>query len=342
MATKTSKNLTLADWAKRQDPSGKTAKIVELLAETNEILEDMVYVEANSDLGHRVSQRTGLPAVAYRKMNQGVPSGKSKVAEITESMAMLEGIMEVDKDEADLGGKTKEFLESESVAFSEAMNQKSAETMFYGSATNAAEYVGFTERYNDLGAKNGQNILDAGGTGSNNCSVWLLGMSKSTVCGIFPKGSMAGLEMNNLGEDWATDDDGNKFRAYQSQWKNKSGICVKDWRFAVRIANINVSDLRSQTGTQAPDADTALIKLMTRAKARLPRTAGVKLSYYAPRVVSEMLQVAALDKSNSTLSVEDAINQFGDDVQKLKFLKTPIGTVDQLLENESRVIDQST
>lgn len=338
MATKTSNALTLADWAKRQDPDGKTAKIVELLSQTNEMHEDMLYVEGNLATGHQITQRTGLPAVAYRKMNQGVPPSKSKTAQITESTAMLEGIMEVDKDEAELGGNVGSFLESESTAFAESMNQQAQETLIYGSSTTPEQYVGLAERYSDLNAPNGQNILDAGGTGSNNCSIYLIGWGANEICGIFPKGSMAGVEMNDLGVDWAQDDDGNRYRAYQSQWKLKSGLCVKDWRFGVRIANINVADLRSQANTQAATAETAIIKLMTRATARLPRLSGVKLAYYAPRVVCEMLRVAAQDKSQNTLNIEQSTNQFGQNIFTLRFMGIPVRIVDQMLETEARVV----
>lgn len=337
MATKTFGSLTLADWAKRQDPNGNTAMIVELLSQTNEILEDAQFMEGNLATGHQVTQRTGLPAVAYRKMNQGVPPSKSKTAQITESTAMLEGIMEVDKAEAELGGDVSGFLESESVAFTESMNQQMAQTVFYGSSTSPEEFVGLAERYNDKSAKNGQNIIDAGGTGSDNCSIWLIGWGANEISMIFPKGSQAGLEMNDLGVDWATDSDGNKYRAYQSQWIWKNGLCVKDWRFGVRIANVDVSDLRSQSNTQAESAATAIIKLMTRATARLPRLSGVTLSFYAPRVVCEMLRVAAQDKSSNVLNVEQSTNQFGQDIFTLRFMGTPVRIVDQLLETEAQV-----
>jgi hypothetical protein len=237
-----------------------------------------------------------------------------------------------------LGGDVSGFLESEAVAFTESLNQQMAETVFYGSSTTPEQFVGLAERYNDLSAQNGQNILDAGGTGSDNCSIWLIGWGANEISGIFPKGSMAGLEMNDLGIDWATDSDGNKFRAYQSQWKWKNGICVKDWRFGVRIANVDVSDLRNQSGTQADTAATAIIKLMTRATARLPRMSGVTLSFYAPRVVCEMLRVAAQDKSQNTLNVEQSTNQFGQDIFTLRFLGTPVRIVDQLLETEAQVV----
>ena len=55
--------LTLADWAKRLDPQGKVPTIVELLAQSNPILDDVAYMEGNLPTGHRVTVRTGLPDV---------------------------------------------------------------------------------------------------------------------------------------------------------------------------------------------------------------------------------------------------------------------------------------
>lgn len=53
--------LTYADWAKRMDDGYKVARIIELLSQTNEILEDMMVVEGNSPTGHKTTVRTGLP-----------------------------------------------------------------------------------------------------------------------------------------------------------------------------------------------------------------------------------------------------------------------------------------
>ncbi len=338
MATKTSKNLTLADWAKRKDPNGDTSQIVELLSETNEIIMDMPFIEANGIIGHTVTQRTGLPASTYRKMNQGVPPAKSKTAQITEAVAMLSSRMEIDKDEAELGGDVAGYLESETVSFTESMNQTFAEKVFYGSSTSPEEIVGFAERYNDLNAPNGQNILDAGGAGSDNASIWLMGWSDRTVAGVFPKGSKAGLNMEDLGVIDAFDEDNNRFRAYSSVWDWKHGIALEDWRYVVRIANVDISDLKGQTGTQAATAATAIIKLMTQAQGLLPRLSGVKLCYYAPRAVCNMLRVAAQDKSSNVLDVEKSTNQFGQDIFTLRFMGAKVGIVDALLTNEARVV----
>ena len=77
MSTLTATNPTLLDVAKRVDPNGSVADIVEILNETNEILQDMTVLEANDGTGHKTTIRTGLPSSAWRKLNYGVPASKS-------------------------------------------------------------------------------------------------------------------------------------------------------------------------------------------------------------------------------------------------------------------------
>jgi hypothetical protein len=325
------------DWAKRQDPDGKVAAIAEVLSQKNEILEDMMFKEGNLPTGEQVTIRTGLPTVYYRLINQGVPKSKATTAQVTEQTAILEARSEIDKDEAELNGDVNEYRASESTAFMESMNQTQAETLIYGTATNPEEYVGFAARYNDLSAANAQNILDAGGTSSDNTSIWLVGWGQNEVYGTFPKGSMAGLEHEDLGLGDAFDASNNRFRAYMDRFVWKNGLVVKDWRYAVRVANIDVSDLVGQTGTQATTAATAIIKMMSRSIDRLPSQAGVNPSFYVNRTVASHLRVAALDKSQSAVTVEEGLNQFGQNIFTTRFLGIPVRLVDRITNTEAQV-----
>ena len=54
--------------------------IIELLSQTNEILDDMLVVEGNLPTGHQTTIRTGLPQATWRLLNQGVQPGKSTTA----------------------------------------------------------------------------------------------------------------------------------------------------------------------------------------------------------------------------------------------------------------------
>lgn len=338
MATIGNTVLTMTDWAKRLDPDGKTSMIVEILSQTNEILEDMMMKEGNLPTGEQTTIRTGLPDVYYRLMNQGVPKSKSTSAQIVENAAILEARSEVDKDEAELNGNVNEYRLSESEAFMEAMNQRQADTMFYGSAANPEEYVGFSNRYNSLSGVNAQNILDAGGTGSDNSSIWLVGWGQRTVHGIFPKGSNVGLQHEDLGLDDAFDSNNDRFRAYMDRYVWKHGLVVKDWRYAVRIANIDISDLVGLTGTQDPTASTSITKLMSRAIDRMPSLNNINPSFYANRTVLSHLRILAQDRSNNVLDIQKGLNQFGENIFTTTFLNIPVRLVDRLTETETQVV----
>jgi len=343
---------TLIDIAKSYGPDGKVATVAELLNQSNELIQYMNFVEGNLPTGHKGVVRTGLPTVQLRSFYRGVKVSKSGRATIEDVCAMAEGRNEIDKDLADLNGNTAAFRLSEGLAFIEAMNQTFAQQLVYGdTSTNPDGVLGLAPRYNSLSATNAQNIIDAGGTGSDNTSVWLIVWGENTVTGIYPKGSQAGLQQQDLGEIDAFDENNDRFRAYAELWKWKFGLHVKDWRYAVRIANIDVSDLTSQTGTQAITAATWLNKLMIKAMARIPSMGMGTATFMASRTVKEMLSVAALDKSQNALSFTEGVNQYGavgpgsvagqgTGIQggQLRFMGVPVLTVDQLLATEARVV----
>jgi len=329
--------LTLSDWGKRIDPKGKVPMIVEQLEQTNEVLTDMLFKEGNLPTGEQTTIRTGLPTAYYRKTNQGTPNSKSTTVQVTENAAILIARSQLDEDVASLEGNLGSFRLSESKPFMEAMGQAQAQTLIYGSAANPEEYVGFMPRYNDLSAANAQNILDAGGTGSDNTSILLVGWGGDRCFGVFPKGSKAGIEHRDLGLQEVDDDDNNKFQAYVDLFKWKNGLVVKDWRYAARIANIDVSDLIGLTGTQAITASTSIIKLMSRAIDRMPTLSG-KFAFYVNRTVASHLRLIGLDKSASAVTVEAGLNQFGQTIHTTRFLGIPVRLVDKIINTEARVV----
>lgn len=324
--------LTLANWAKRVDPDGKVPKIVELLSQTNEILDDMLWMEGNLPTGHRTSVRTGLPTVAWKLLNQGVQPSKSTTAQIDEACGIMEAWSEVDKDLAELNGNTAEFRLSEAQAFIEAMNQEMASTLFYGNSSTAPEeFTGLSARYSSLSAANGQNIVNAGGSDlANSSSIWLICWGAQTVHGIFPKGSKAGLRHFDHGEvtvETSAGIAGTRLRAYQDQWQWKCGVALRDWRYAVRVANIDISNL---VGNSSP-AD--IITQMIKAMHRLPSLNMGKCAFYMNRTIFQYLDIQRRDDvASGGMTYKEVDGKIVYD-----FRGIPIRKVDALLETEAAV-----
>lgn len=332
MATLGANVLTLVDHAKRQDPDGKIAKIVEMLSQTNELLDDMPFKEGNLPTGHQTTMRTGLPTVAWRLLNQGVQPSKGRTAQSTEQCGMLEAYSEVDKDLAELNGDVGAFRMSEASAFIEAMNQEMASTLFYGnSAVAPEEFTGLAIRYSSLSADNAQNIIVGGGAGSDNSSIWLVGWGEQTVHGIYPKGSKLGLMHEDLGLVTVQDAvgiAGNRLRAYQEHYQWKVGLALKDWRYVVRIANIDISNL---SGGSAADIQ----ELMIKAIHRIPYANLGKLCFYMNRTCFQYLD---LQRRNDVIAGGQLSYEVVDGKRIPSFRGIPIKVCDALIETEAAVV----
>jgi len=337
--------VTLLDVARATDPTGKIAAVAELLSQSNEILLDMPWYEGNLPTGHKGAIRTGLPEPIWRKLYQGVPPTKSLRATVEDSCGMLEDRSEVDVDVVSLNGNTSEFRLSEAQAHLEGMNQTMAETIIYGDASLHPErFNGLAQRYNTLtGTVGAQNVISGGGTGSDQTSMWLVVWGKNTVHGIYPKGSQAGLVHRDLGEIDAFDANQNRYRALADLWQWKCGMHVRDWRYIVRIGNIDTVDMAALSGTQATTAATFLPKLMMKALARIPHRGMGNAVFYANRSVKEMLGIMALEKNQNVLSMQAAAQEFGAitpgglESGGLRFLGVPIRTVDRIDNTEAQL-----
>lgn len=331
MATLSVTNPTLMDLAKAMDPDGRIAPVVEILHETNEILEDMSWIEGNLPTGHRTTIRTGIPTPTWRKLYGGVQPNKSTRVQVTDTTGMLEAYAEVDKALADLNGNTAEFRLSEEIAHIEGINQELADTLFYGNESTEPEaFTGFAPRFNDLSAENADNIIDAGGTGADNGSIWLVCWSPMTCHGIIPKGSTAGLQREDKGQVTIEDVDGNggRMEAYRTHYRFDAGLTVKDWRYVVRIANIDKSDLTFDAATGAN-----LPRLMFEALEFIPNLSLGRCAFYMARDMrTKVRQQLAYGVENSTMTIDMVGGK-----RVLMFQDIPLRRCDALSADEAQI-----
>ena len=326
---------TLLDLAKLTDPDGKIAAVVEILNQTNQVLDDMVWIEGNLPTGHRTTIRTGIPAPTWRKLYGGVQPNKSTTAQITDNCGMLAAYAEIDKALADLNGTTAAFRLSEDRAHIEGMSQEVAQTIFFGNdGIDEAEFTGLAPRYNSLSAANAENIINGGSAGgqTDNTSIWLVAWGQNTVHGIIPKGSKAGLQVTDKGlvtiEDASGGSNTGRMEAYRTHYRWDCGLSVRDWRYVVRIPNIDKSTLLA---TAASGAD--LPDLMYQALRRLPSMGLGRPVFYMARDTLTMLQRQLSYKvKDSSLTIQNVGG-----VMTETFHNIPIKRVDVLAADEARV-----
>lgn len=327
-------NPTLMDVARRTDPDGKIATIVELLNENNGVLDDMTFIECNDGTNHQTTIRTGLPSGTWRKLYQGVQPQKSTSKQVKDSCGMLEARSQIDEKLSKLNGNSEEWRLSEERPFFEGLNQDIATSLFYGDTdTNPERFMGLAPRFNahGIGAdedkmQSGFNVLDGGGAGADNTSVWFTVWGPNTMHGIYPKGFKAGLEHMNLGAQEVDDGSGGRYTVLESKFQWDVGLCVRDWRSVVRVANLDVSALNDNVGAQN------LLDIFTIAYHRQKGRNLGRAVIYCNATVLTALDRQVQEKTNLNLTYQDFAGK-----PVLMYRGIPIRECEAILDTEAKV-----
>lgn len=316
----------LEDFYKGQ-PAGN---IIELMNQTNDILDDVPWMESNQSDGHLTRIRTGLPEVYWRRLYQGTPPSKSQWSQVKEGCGILEALMELDVEETKLyADKLNAFRMSESKAFTEAMRQKVAKTLFYGdSNVTPDEFNGLSMRYP---GKTSPHVVDAGGTGAKCTSMWLVSWGAQTVHGLYPKGSKGGFEHKDMGEYVTNDDNGRKFEVLGDKYNWRCGLTVRDWRSVVRIANIDTTKLGLSYG-ESGFVD--LQKLTIMAKNMMPEMMRSKAIWYCNQDVMTALEMQAIDPKGVHLTYGEFFDSKGVPILHGR----PVRQCDAIISTESALV----
>lgn len=334
---------TLLDVARRTAPGGGIDTIAEILQEYNEFLDDIPWVEGNLPTGHQTTVRTSKPTPTFRLLNGGVVPVKTTAGQIVDTCAILEARNHIDKDLAMLNGNTAAFRMSEDKGIIQSMGDTLADTLIYGDVSvDPEKFNGLATRYFSLATatyNTASQVIDAGGTGSDNTSIYLVCWAPDKVFGIYPKGSAAGLQHEDRGvQDILVDTTtGAYMRALVSWYQWKCGICVRDPRYVVRIANIDVSALL--TAGDSSDSSANILKFMSMALDKIPPVGNSgRMAFYMNETVRSMLRVKMLDKTNLALSLNDLkLSSIPRPQGSLTFQGVPCRRVDALTVAESRI-----
>lgn len=338
--------LTLADIARFTLPNGSVSRnIAEVLAQYNDIFDDMLWREGNVDTGHVSVVRSSKPAGTWRQINQGISPSKSTGAQITNTCGSLETLSHLDALLAKLGGKKEAIRAAQDKGIMAGMADELASTLIYGDQGSAPEeFDGFASRYFSTGVTylTSTQMIDAGGTGSDNTSIWLVCWAPDKCYGIYPKGTEAGLNMEDDGLVTIEDPNsaGTYLRMWQSHFQWLSGLVVEDYRYAARICNIDISNL--ETASDGTDTSANILKYMSMAMDFIPPGSDVQPVFYMNNRVRSMLRVKMDNKSNVHLTVDNVTSKSGFGRRQLSFYEVPCRRIDAILNTESRILPTTT
>ena len=340
MAALGSKLVTLADVAKSKDKM--IGGVAEVLVQENPMLNDIPYMEMNQGTIHKEDIRSALPAVYYRKANQAIPASKSTVEERTFTAAHFESKSQMDTKVASRGGVDRIAYNrwNQAQGHIQAQAIEHANLTIYGSPSSSnLKVAGFMDIYSTVNAseETSKQIIDGGGTGSNNTSLLLVNWGERSIFGVYPAGTQAGLKRtdrsagNKEVQIAALDSAGaaGSFWGYEEQFEIDHGLVVKDYRQAARVANVDVTLLKS--GVNAAD----LIDLMISAAYKIHNPQNGSPVWYVNRTIEAFLHKQSLTKVGAGAGLTYD-NYQGKKI--LMFLGMPIRRSDALLNTEAQVV----
>lgn len=336
MATLPNGQPTLADAAALTSDSGSAIPIAELLHQTNPAFDDIPMVEANSTTGHKVSARQKLPEAFLRRINQGIRPTKSGYGAILETAGLFNALGQIDNKLLELAVDKARFRFTENKGHIESLGQKFFQSLFYGDPTAVPEdFMGIAPRYDSLAAADptAVQVIDAGGTGSNLTSIYLVGWGEGSVQGFYPKGTQAGIKHTPLGPTMVSDGAGGQYLGVQDWFDLNAGLAVQDYRNIVRIANIDWTLLQGGDPITGIAAGAKLIDLMTIALEQLNNSDGLNPVFYAPRIIATYMRLQIVNRANVWLSQVEVAGR-----KTTGFDGRPIRRTDAISLHESRVI----
>ncbi|GHV34446.1 hypothetical protein FACS1894187_05000 [Synergistales bacterium] len=327
--------MTLMDLKNRLAPGDNAiASVAEIIAQENEVLEDIPWKRGNLITGDRHLTRAAMPHAVVRKINEGVAPSVSKTEAHTDTCIELASMSVVDVKEVELSPNPAQFLLSENRPHIAILGEDFAASVFYGK--DSGGIMGFAARYGKLPTNNtpktspANQVIDAGGTGTNLNSIYIVKWDAEEVTAIYPMNAKAGLQVvaqNNI----HVPDKGDPPKLFLAHVTNYSwfvGLKVRDYRYAARVANIDLDALLTDEALRQK-----LFEHMIRAKNKIHHVnQGRTVMYVSPDLYS-WLEIAAFNKVNMALGYTDITS----DRRILRFSGIPIKRNDCQTEPETAV-----
>ena len=314
--------------------SMKAAVIIELLKQYNPMLDDAIALPCNQGVSHKTTVRTGLPQPTWGMLYQGVQPSKSTTVPVTDTTGFCESLAPIDERLLELSPNENETRLSEAEAHLEGLSQDVASTMIYGNSSLEPEkFTGLSPRFSSLSAANGGQIVDAGGTGSDNQSVWFVVWGERTCHTLYPRGATAGINRMDKGSQRVLDDNGNPYYVKEELFRQHIGLSVRDWRYVVRVANIDSSELLA--------GNVDVLKILRQGMWRLKsHQLGDKMrgAIYA---TDDFLEAVDADTTPTTSTSSSYVRLRPDEAQGkeiMQYRTFPMRQVDALLKTEARVV----
>lgn len=312
--------------------------IIEVLNQLTPFYADANVMSANKGSSHMTSMRTGLPAVTWGALYQGIPQSKSGYTSVEDTTGFLEGLDAIDTRLIDLEPENSAKLRAmESLGFMESFAQTIESAIWYSNvAVSPKQFHGLFARYNTLA---NPNVIDGGGVGSDNTSIAMVTHGDAQTSLIVPKNIRAGLQTEDMGRQRVLDGNANPYYVLERIFRQFIGLTVKDWRYNARIANIDVSDVAAGTVSLNKLLSKGYYQLQGRRAYKMEKQGEASAGRTVIYMNRQMMQALDAESINPLLNGALQLGRMelqGDEVRTWRGI--PIRETDSLLNTETRVV----
>ncbi len=289
----------------------------ETLTENNPFLFDLAITPANGILSNEGSRETSLPTPQIINVGEGHISSTVRWDKFKENISIFVDRADIPKHVADLQPNFGAFRAKVEDRHMEGFGQGVTNHMFYGTSVASPEkFDGLDVRYNVPDGTDPTNpssssadafVFDAGGTGNDTMSIFLVQHGLDKIHGITPVNDpMMGISKEDSGLVYAVTsssytgvDAGRAERQqHRTEFEWKIGLNIVDMRSVARIRNIE---------SAIANLDASFLQLIFQAEQEVFKGGG-QIFAYIPKRLMTFLKIMAEAKQNV---VYDTNNIYG-------------------------------
>lgn len=294
---------TLADYeslVSDKDEAGRKV-LIHTIRDYMPFFDQGVVVAGNDGTRDKGQIVTGYPEGTVRGYNEGWDSAVAtgKAAAYESAMIRTRSVVDIDLYKKK-GDAAAEWRLRRDQAFMRGLARQAVRKVFYGDRTaDGRDVQGLANIVVPSNEAFASRIINAGGsTAGKQTDIWLINWSAEGLYMFYPEnGSQAGLQTEDMGEQYVEDKNGKRFRGLVTEFGWDLGVALYDPEKIVRISNVDVSKL-SKSAASGPD----LVDLMTQASELLPDDSNGKIAFYCNDTIRSVLRRQMQNRSNNNLT----------------------------------------
>jgi hypothetical protein len=282
---------TLAEVLKSYDPEGKLHHIIDVFSSKRPILEEGYWVNANNDNSHEMLRLSKKPSGAFTRINQGYDREGVATVPVTEPLAMIGSLFELDKRLADKQSNPGAWRAQRAKLHVQGMIENWNKKFWNGNmATDVKEVNGLLTRYTPVSAAaKTANMIDCtafkGASGQEYYPVVIVSWGEDGVQLINPKDGKKTFWEDDRGLVDLMDSDNKPFPGFRSYFNFQYGIGVGDERRIQRLFNVDANNILIKNTVPASWFEDVLIEAIN----KMPSTENCAI-YCGRQVMTGVMQ----------------------------------------------------